>query len=69
LAIDADAGVEHGVDVARAQAFGYFPGARVAHGVVGVDGTAGVQGFEVIGETTGIDRLRQSVIAGGAVIG
>jgi hypothetical protein len=50
LAIDANAGVEHGVDVAREQAFGHVPGARVAHGVVGVDGAAGVQGFKVVGK-------------------
>ncbi|MNS92896.1 hypothetical protein D3C72_1270440 [compost metagenome] len=69
LAIDADTGVEHCVDVPRAQAFGHLPGAWVAHGVMGVDGTAGVQGVEVIGEKTDVDRLRQQVFLIRAVIG
>jgi hypothetical protein len=34
LAIDADTGVEHGVDIQGAQAFGQFAGARVASGVL-----------------------------------
>jgi hypothetical protein len=28
---------------------------------VGVDGAAGVQGFEVVGEAAGVDRLGQAV--------
>ncbi|MCY1404596.1 hypothetical protein D9M71_198090 [compost metagenome] len=69
LAIDTDAGVEHCVDVARAQAFGHLPGARVVHGVMGVDGATGVQGVEVIGEHADVDRLRQQVFLIRAVIG
>lgn len=69
LTVDADAGVEHGVDIARAQAFGHFPGARIAHGIVRIDGPAGVQGFEVVGEIAGVDRLRQDVLLQVAVIG
>ncbi|MNU95068.1 hypothetical protein D3C71_850710 [compost metagenome] len=69
LAVDADTGVEHRVDVARAQAFGHFPGARIAHGVVGVDGAPGVQGVEIVGEHADVDRLRQQVFLVRAVIG
>ena len=36
---------------------------------MGVDGAAGVQGVQVIGEATDVDRLRQQVFLGGAVIG
>ncbi|MND92370.1 hypothetical protein D3C80_845250 [compost metagenome] len=67
LAIDADAGVEHGVDVARSQAFGHFPGAWVAHGVIGIDCPAGVQGIEVARKKTGIDRSWQEVLLASAI--
>jgi len=60
LAIDADAGVEHGV-VVGIQALGQVTGARVVVGVVRVDGTAGVQGVQVVGEAAGIDRFGQAV--------
>lgn len=39
------------------------------NGVVGVDGAAGVQGFEVIGEMADVDGRRQQVFLAGAVIG
>jgi hypothetical protein len=29
---------------------------------VGVDGAAGVQGFQVVGEAAGVDRLGQAVL-------
>ncbi len=69
LTVDPDAGVEHRIDIPRAQALGHFPGARVAHGIVGVDGAAGMQGVEVVGEYADIDRFRQQVFLGRAVIG
>ena len=68
LAIDADAGVEHRIDVARAQGFGHLAGARVAHRIVRVDGAAAMQGFHVVGETADVDYLRQEVLLGRAVI-
>jgi hypothetical protein len=65
LAVDADAGIEHGVVVGGVEQLGHFAGARVVAGVVGVDGAAGVQGFEVVGEAAGVDRLGQAVPARG----
>ncbi|MNF93660.1 hypothetical protein D3C84_763440 [compost metagenome] len=58
VAVDADAGVEHGVDVARAQALGHFPGAWVVHRIMSVNGAAGVQGFQIIRAVADVDRLR-----------
>jgi len=69
LTIDADTGVEHCIDVLGTQAIGHFPCTRVAHGVGGVDRAAGVQGFQIIGEATGVDRFRQMVPLVGAVVG
>ncbi|CRM82999.1 hypothetical protein [Pseudomonas sp. 22 E 5] len=69
LAIHADAGVEHGVDVLGAQALGHFPGARVAHRVGGVDGAARMQGFQVVREAAGVDRFGQVVLLVVAVVG
>ncbi len=60
MAIDADTGIEHGV-VVGGQALGQFTGSRVMLGVVRIDGTAGVQRFEVVGKATGIDGFRQTV--------
>ncbi|MNJ33766.1 hypothetical protein D3C77_284560 [compost metagenome] len=69
LAIDTDAGIEHGVDIARAQALGHLTGARVVAGIVGVDGAAGVQGVEVVGKAPHVDGLGQGVFLGFAVVG
>ncbi|MNN01741.1 hypothetical protein D3C81_1143690 [compost metagenome] len=68
LAIDADTGIEHRVDVARAQAFSHFPGARIVTGVVGVNGAAGVQGVEVVGKAAGVDGIGQVVFLALAVV-
>ncbi|MNM91893.1 hypothetical protein D3C81_1042040 [compost metagenome] len=54
LAIDADAGVEHGV-VVGVQGLRQLTGARVVAGVVGIDGAAGVQRVEVVGKTADVD--------------
>ncbi len=69
LAIDTDTGIEHGVDVARPQDFGHLAGARVANGVMGIDGAAGVQGFQIVGELAGVDHVRQYVFLAGAMVG
>ncbi|MNF90262.1 hypothetical protein D3C84_728200 [compost metagenome] len=58
LAIDTNAGVEHRVHITRAQAFGHFPGARIANRIVGIDCTAAVQRVHVIGEAADVDWLR-----------
>ncbi|MND85970.1 hypothetical protein D3C80_779160 [compost metagenome] len=69
LAIDADTGIEHGVDIARTKAFGHFPSAWVVAGIVGVDSAAGVQGIEVVGKAAGVDGVGQAVFLGVAVVG
>lgn len=69
LAVDANAGIEHGVDVTRTHRLGHLAGARVVHGVVGIDGAAAVQGFHVIGEAADIDRLRQQIFLSCPVVG
>ncbi len=61
LAVDADAGVEHGVDVARAQGLCHLACARVAHRIMRVDGAAAVQRFHVVGKAADVDHLRQEV--------
>ncbi|MNG93090.1 hypothetical protein D3C79_520460 [compost metagenome] len=61
LAIDTDAGIEHGL-VFRAQALRQGPGTRVVAGIVGVDGAAGVQRVEVVGEAAGIDGFGLAVL-------
>ncbi|MCY1451968.1 hypothetical protein D9M71_688610 [compost metagenome] len=69
LAVDADAGIEHRVDIPRTQAFGHIPGTRVAHGIVGVDGAAGMQSVEVVGKNADVDWRRQQVFLGRAMVG
>ncbi|MNN25926.1 hypothetical protein D3C81_1394190 [compost metagenome] len=68
LPIDANTGVEHGVDVARAQGFGHLPGTRVAHRVVRIDGATAMQGVHVIREATDVDHVRKDVFLGRAVV-
>ncbi|MNO95147.1 hypothetical protein D3C76_867810 [compost metagenome] len=69
LAADADARVEQGADAQRAQELaGQLAGARVLHDVVGVDGAAAVERFEVVGEVVGIDVRRFLVGAGVAAV-
>lgn len=69
LAVDTHAGVENGIDVTGAQALGHFPGARVAHRIVGVNGAAGLQRLHVVGKVVGIDHRRQEIRLGRAVVG
>ncbi|MNH06987.1 hypothetical protein D3C79_663670 [compost metagenome] len=68
LAIDTDAGVEHGL-VFRAHALRQGAGARVVAGVVSVDGAACVQCIQVVGEAAGIDGFGLAVLLCVAVPG
>jgi hypothetical protein len=51
----------------RASAISRVRGSRID--VVCVDGAAGVQGLQVVGEAADVDRLRQLVFLRGAVVG
>ena len=69
LAVDADAGVEHGIGIVSPQAGHQLAGAWIAAGVRRIDRAAGVQGFEVVGEQAGVEGILGNMRLGLALEG